>query len=57
MSLVADSVSVVTAQSAATGVDTTPAAVRIARRDRRRLRVMFALIIAVAVADIALYLM
>jgi hypothetical protein len=54
MSLVADSASVVPVQAASTEV--VPAAVRIARRDRRRLRVMFALIAIIAVADIALYL-
>lgn len=55
MSLVADSVSVIPAQATTSAV--VPASVRIARRDRRRLRVMFALIAAVAVADIALYLL
>jgi hypothetical protein len=54
MSLVADSVSVIPAHSASAVA--VPAGVRIARRDRRRLRVMFALIAAIAVADIALYL-
>ena len=55
MSLVADSVAVVSAQSVTASA--VPAAVRIARRDRRRLRVMFGLIVAVAAADIALYLL